>query len=157
MTISISGLGQRGIYFSPDEPISRRDYSNNIDGLITDLQKGDDTIHREAKTALVKLGEKAVPALIDIVKENRAPSDSIAAEILGRIGKKADEAVPELIEALKKSDDPLFQDCAAKALGRILKGTADKEARLALLNVLKKSNDENVRYSVLDALRIIKK
>jgi HEAT repeat protein len=95
-----------------------------------------------ALRALKRIGpdaKAAVPALIDVVKTDKAPSSPTcteACEALGRIGPAAKEAVPVLIEAAKlKAAGSSVRLQATIALGRI--GPAAKEAVPVLIEAAK--------------------
>jgi len=82
--------------------------SNDMLVLIWNLlyHKSDD-VRRSAATALGNIGpkaEKAVPALIQALKDKHEFVRYYAAIALGKIGRGAEKAVPALIEALKDKD-----------------------------------------------------
>jgi HEAT repeat protein len=67
-----------------------------------------------AQEALVEIGEPAVPTLMELLKEEKAPRRA-AASILGKIGPQAKAAVPILVVLLKDKEDViariLFSRC----------------------------------------------
>ncbi len=102
-----------------------------------------------AALELGRRGEKAVPALVGVLKEpggdNRVRGHAVHA--LGMIGPAAKDAIPELIRALE-DEEPSLSNQAAFALGRI--GPA---AGFALVKALEKGNP---RVGVLAARALAK-
>ena len=80
---------------------------------------------RKAPWALRKIGEPAVPALVELLQDSNPEIRRRAAGALLGMGPKAKGAVPALVEALENSDSELRQK-AALILGQI--GPAAKEA-----------------------------
>jgi HEAT repeat protein len=78
-------------------------------------------VHEAVENALYKLGETAVPGLIQALRWPESAIRRGAASALGRIGSAA--AVPELIRLLKDEETGLYSsricDVAAEALRKI--------------------------------------
>ena len=95
-----------------------------------------------AENKLVKLGEKAVPVLIEIIEDNRTttfPDNKYhAIYVLGRIG--GEDAVGVLVLVLKSPTEKFENRCyAAQALGRNKKNPKALEA----LNIVASNINEN--------------
>lgn len=107
MAIPILGLGQRGVYFSQDEPGG---VSNSVDLQVQELSKALENASRKrdiggirgAANELGNIGDKAsasVPILISALKYE---SEIITQhEIINALVKIGDKAVPALTEALQ--------------------------------------------------------
>jgi len=105
----------------------------------------DAEVRKAAAEALRNIGSpKAIPALIEALKDKDAEMRKAAAEALGLIG--SPEAVPALIEALQDKDAEVRED-AAEALGKI----GSPEAVPALIKALK-DKDVWVRKAAAKAL-----
>ena len=105
----------------------------------------DAEVRKAAAEALRNIGSpKAIPALIEALKDKDAEMRKAAAEALGLIG--SPEAVPALIEALQDKDAEVRED-AAEALGKI----GSPEAVPALIEALK-DKDVWVRKAAARAL-----
>jgi len=91
------------------------------------------TVKETASDALGRIGEAAVPALIDALAHPDAEVREQAARALSLIGPKATAAVPELIKLLDDDAEPVRRQ-AARALGQI--GPAAKSAVPALIRRL---------------------
>jgi HEAT repeat protein len=72
----------------------------------------------EAFRRLAEIGEPAVPALVDLFRENGTPVTNDASNALANLGPRAAGAVPELIEILN-DNNPDLQSRAAWILSRI--------------------------------------
>ena len=95
-----------------------------------------------AENKLVKLNEKAVPVLIEIIEDNRTttfPDNKYhAIYILGRIG--GENAVDELVSVLKSPTEKFENRCyAAQALGR----NKENPKALEALNIVASNINEN--------------
>lgn len=90
-----------------------------------------------------KIGERAVPALIDALKHPESKVRRNAAEALGAIGKNAKTSIPFLLDALKDKDDSV-RDAAAEALERITPNYQDIIP--ALVSAF--SSGENISYEL---------
>ncbi len=73
--------------------------------LIDDLRSPDAAAVDRAVRQLVEMGEPAVPALIEALKDPEARVRNAAASALWSLGPKARSAVPTLAAALADSDD----------------------------------------------------
>jgi HEAT repeat protein len=93
-------------------------------------------VREEASGALAKIGEPAIPALVEALDQNWA-IDEAATEALAKIG---EPAIPALIKRLN------FSSAAAEALSKI-----GEPAMPALLEAIKDPND-NVRMRAAKAL-----
>lgn len=91
-------------------------------------------VRETAADALARIGDPAVPALIDTLHDADGGIRAQAARALARMGPKAAPAVPELILALDDPDMDVRQG-AARAIGQI--GPAAEEAVPALIKALK--------------------
>jgi HEAT repeat protein len=91
-------------------------------------------VRETAADALARIGDPAVPALIDTLHDPDQSIRAHAAQALARMGPKAAPAVPELILALDDPDREVRQG-AARALGQI--GPDAEEAVPALIKALK--------------------
>ncbi len=99
-----------------------------------DVRKREETLLRIFRATLLRLGDRepgkaiqdvhvsasarAVPALVDVLRNRPARLRLEAARSLGRLGLDARAALPALVEALK-GDDPAGRRAAADALGQI--------------------------------------
>ena len=87
-----------------------------------------------AADSLSRIGEPAVPALIQSLRSNDPGERVRAAEVLARIGPAAKNAVPFLVQSLRDPDEDVRR-LAARALGQI--GPAAADAVGPLMNMLK--------------------
>lgn len=78
------------------------DLNDQIDSLIADLHNDDGLIRQRARLGLIDIGHEAVPALINVVQQDKGPARWEAIEALSRLS--APDAVPALIEALMDGD-----------------------------------------------------
>jgi HEAT repeat protein len=98
-------------------------------------------VRETAADALARIGESAVPALIDTLHDADPSIRTQAARALARLGPKAAPAVNELIVALNDPDKEVRQG-AARALGQI--GPDAEEAVPALIKALKDPRNKSV-------------
>ncbi len=128
--------------------------------------------------ALVKLGPKAVPALVQALEDEPYTGRDLALEALGQIGPAAKDALPAVIRQLATDDVPMFcraveakwriDGDAAQAIGRLVPlldqqrgrqvhaathtlatmGADAKEAMPALVAALHKHRNHNVLWAV---------
>ena len=91
-------------------------------------------VRETAADALARIGEPALPALIDTLHDPDHSIRAHAARALARMGPTAAPAVPELIVALDDPDREVRQG-AARALGQI--GSDAEDAVSALIKALK--------------------
>jgi HEAT repeat protein len=124
------------------------DLQKRVEDLIKDLKDERVEVRRLAVEALVRIGESAVPALGEALKDQGEWVRVGAAEALGRIGPEAKSAVPALVEALKDQIVGVRRR-AAEALGII--GSEAKSAVPALVEALK-GQDAEVREGAAEAL-----
>lgn len=106
------------------------------DGITTrfTVRPFDDWTMREAAAvALSRIGEAAVPALVEGLRSPDAAMRQQSADTLARIGPSAAKAVPALVELLEDSD-PRVRKSAARALGQV--GPAAAEAVPSLIRAL---------------------
>src|SRR5262245_11055812 len=101
-------------------------YSQDSDALAQRLKGGDG----KASLELAKLGEKAVPALIGVLKDGDVKARGHAAYAISMIGPPAKDAADELARAMQ-DEDPGLSGQAAFALGKV--GTAGGPAALKVL------------------------
>lgn len=87
-----------------------------------------------AADALARIGESAVPALIEGLADPKPEVRAQSARALARMGPKAHSAVPALIVALEDEDVAVRLN-AARALGQI--GAEAEEAVPALMRAMK--------------------
>jgi HEAT repeat protein len=117
-----------------------------FEDLVNDLKKGIGLVRVKAATELGRLGEKrAIPALIEALKDPNMALRNNAAFALGEIG--AEEAVPRLIDLLRDPEERVRKS-AIKALGMI----RAKDAVAPLLQVLDADNSRVTRKSALRSL-----
>jgi HEAT repeat protein len=102
-------------------------------------------VRETAADALARIGDAAVPALIDTLHDPDHEIRAQAARALARMGNKAGPAVPALVAAL---DDPNrdVRQGAARALGQI--GPDAEEAVPALVTALKDPRNKPVTKAV---------
>jgi NADH dehydrogenase len=112
------------------------------------LASDEEPAQQDAVGALNRLGQAAVPELIQALNDDDWQVRHQAALVLGAIGPEAKAAVPALIAALD-DDDKYFRSHAATALGKI--GPEARAAVPALIEALK-DRDEDVRRAAAAAL-----
>lgn len=90
-----------------------------LKSALLQLENGDFQQRWEISKVLLKLGNIAIPALIDILNDEDAEDELrwYAAKILGDL--KDAEAIPPLIELLQTTDSEELQAMAASALGQM--------------------------------------
>jgi CubicO group peptidase (beta-lactamase class C family) len=116
--------------------------------LVASLGHEDVYLRGAAATALSRIGEAAVPALIQALGDGRPPVRHSAAIALGRLGPAGRKAVPALTRALADSQETI-RHAAAVALGGL--GSAALEASPALTDLLS-DREESVRRAATVAL-----
>jgi HEAT repeat protein len=97
---------RHGAYFGP------------VKSNILKLGNPDERVQKQDVDALVQMGQTAVPALAEALKDKEPGVRQIAAKALGRIGPKPEAAVPALTEALKDKEG-FVRWVAAQALAQI--------------------------------------
>ena len=115
----------------------------SVKELILDLRSKRENVRLDAISVLGQIGEPAVPALIEALREAERQGRQNIAFALAQIGKPA---VPALIEALREAEGWIRQS-AAFALGRIGDTTAVPALKAALSDV-----NPDVRTHVASAL-----
>lgn len=98
-------------------------------------------VRETAADALARIGDPAVPALIETLRDPDPSIRAQAAKAFARMGPKAAPAVPELILALNDDEREVRQG-AARALGQI--GPGAEEAVPALIKALKDPRNKPV-------------
>jgi HEAT repeat protein len=91
-------------------------------------------IRETAVDAIARIGEPAVPVLVQSLSDPDPGVRAQAARALARMGVAAKPAVPDLVKALHDSDEGV-RIAAARALGQI--GPAASEALPALVELLR--------------------
>jgi len=130
------------------EALGRLAPATAVPWLIEALRGKDEGLREHATDTLIRIGHPAVPALIELLKDDDKRMRYVAIWALGQIGPVTNEIVPALIAALKDKDEAV-RFAAAQAIGEI--GPAAKCAVPALLAALK-DKDRDVRYYVILAL-----
>ena len=93
------------------------------------------TVKETASDALGRIGEAAVPSLIEALNHSDPEVREQAARALALIGPKSVAAVPELVKLLDDESEPVRRQ-AARALGQV--GPAAKAAIPALIKQLER-------------------
>jgi HEAT repeat protein len=112
------------------------------------LASDNEPAQQEAVGALSRLGQAAVPELIEALNDDDWQVRNQAAVALGAIGPEAKAAVPALIDVLQ-DEDKYFRSQGALALGKI--GREARAAVPALIEALE-DHDEDVRREAAAAL-----
>ena len=116
--------------------------------LIAKLRAPDSYTRQLAVESLDGMGAKAVPVLVEFLRDENFYVRGHAARVLGNIGFQAKAAIPLLIEALKDPDS-FVRGHAARALGNI--GFQAKAAIPLLIEALK-DPDSFVSINAAEAL-----
>lgn len=125
-----------------------RESKPDITGLVAALQSGDAEKSGRANLELIRLGEPAVPGLIEMLKDPDPRVRGLAASTFWGMGGKARAAAPALAEALS-DPDPSFRTQVAMALENM--GPDAKDAVPALITALS-DPDRGVRQASVKAL-----
>jgi hypothetical protein len=98
------------------------DYKEIVPPLIDALKDPDTEVRHSAAGALAHVGQPAISALVDILKDSGKDKElrANAAYVLGRMGITGQEAMPTLVKALK-DDDRDVRRRAAYAIENIVK------------------------------------
>ncbi len=128
-----------------------QDRSPDIAGLIADLQGADPQKKGHANLEIIRIGEPAVPALVDMLRGSDARLRTLAATTLWGMGAKGRAAAPVLGDALS-DPDPELRTAAAMALENM--GPPAGEAIPALVKALS-DKDNRVRQASVKALGAI--
>jgi HEAT repeat protein len=123
----------------------------DVAGLVADLQSGDPQKSGHANLELIRIGEPAVPALIDMLRGSDPRLRGLAASTLWGMGGKGRAAAPALAETLS-DPDPGLRTSSAMALENM--GPQAKEAIPALVKALS-DPDNRVRQASVKALGAI--
>lgn len=119
--------------------------SGRVAGALRDFHSPDPAVRDLAEVSLRRMGDDAVPPLLELVRRGSEDERYRAVRILGRIGPGAAEAVPDLI-ALLTGAELEIPSALATALAGI--GAPAEPALLPLLG----SPDDTVRYWAVVAL-----
>ncbi|HXB57424.1 MAG TPA: HEAT repeat domain-containing protein [Vicinamibacteria bacterium] len=123
----------------------------DVSGLISDLRGADSGKSGQANLALIRIGEPAVPELIEMLKGEDPRLRGLAASTLWGMGPKGKAAVPALAETLSDKD-PELRTAAAMALESM--GGEARDAVPALARVLG-DHDNRARQAAVKALGAI--
>lgn len=116
----------------------------DVPDLLTRLQSADTTVSGEANLALIRVGEPAVPGLVEMLRSSDPRLRKLAATTLWGLGAKGKDAVPALAELLA-DPDPELRLAAAMALDNM--GPAAVDAVPALIKALKDPEGEVRQWS----------
>jgi HEAT repeat protein len=122
-----------------------------VDGLRHALADAAPAVRKQAVQALGRLGPlggKAVPELIEVLREGDEPLRVAAAESLGKIGEPVKLTVPALVGLLADAS-PAIRTSAAAALGAL--GERAAEA-VAALTPLLRERDDTMRQTAAEAI-----
>lgn len=126
--------------------VAARPGREEIDGLIELLRHEDNAGLRNATSELlVRLGKRAVPALLDHLQDHDQDLRKLVVDTLAAIGERS--AVPALLITLADPDVNVAA-AAAEALGTI----GDRSAVPALLQALDRQQHDFFRFNALSAL-----
>src|SRR5262245_2365285 len=123
----------------------------DISGLVADLPSSDPQKSGHANLELIRIGEPAVPALVEMLRGSEPRLRALAGSTLWGMGGKGRAAAPVLGEALS-DPDPNLRTSAAMALENM--GPQAKEAIPSLVKALSDS-DNRVRQASVKALGAI--
>ena len=128
--VLVEALGRRdGVARSAARELGRLRAERAVTPLANLL--ADAEVNQSATEALVQLGGKAVPTLVETLRSSDPVTRRLAATALGHIGDRA--AVNPLVQALRDDSDWAVRTAAATALGQL----KDARAIWALVNTLK--------------------
>lgn len=113
--------------------------SGRLDGALRDFRSPEPQVRELAEVSLRRMGEDAVPALLQVVRTGTEEEKYRAVRVLGRIGPAAAEAVPDLVGLLTGTELEI-PSALASALAGI--GAPAEPPVLALLA----SPDATLRY-----------
>lgn len=116
----------------------------DVNDLLSRLQSEDKNVSGEANLALIRLGERAVPGLVDLLRSGDPRLRKTAATTIWGLGAKGKDAVPALAEMLA-DPDPELRLAAAMALDNM--GPAAVDAVPALVKALRDSEGEVRQWS----------
>jgi HEAT repeat protein len=127
---------------------SRAPEADAVPGLIADLQNPDPEVSGQANLALIRLGEPAVPQLVEMLKSDDVRIRTLAVTAFWGLGEKGRAAVPALAATL---GDPVDSVRAAAAMALDNMGPNAKDAVPALIRSLR-DRDGKVRQWSAKAL-----
>jgi hypothetical protein len=125
-----------------------KDPASNVGALVEDLKGPDREKSGRANLALIRVGEPAVPALLELVGTGDPRLRHLALSTLWGMGERAKTAVPFLADVLS-DPDPEIRNGAAMALENM--GPAAEAAVPALIKALGDA-DNRVRQTAVKAL-----
>jgi HEAT repeat protein len=125
-----------------------RDPKDDVPALIQDLKGPDREKSGRANLALIRVGEPAVPAILELVQGSDPRLRSVALATIWGMGERAKSAAPVLGETLS-DPDPEIRNAAAMALENM--GPAAAAAVPALIKALS-DGDNRVRQTAVKAL-----
>jgi HEAT repeat protein len=120
----------------------------NVAALIEDLKSADPEKSGRANLALIRVGEPAVPAVLELLQGDDKRLRTTALLTFWGMGEKAKVAVPALVAALQDPDLDI-RNGAALALANM--GPAAQDAVPALITALG-DEDRRVRQTAVKAL-----
>lgn len=132
-----------------DDDRARQALDDNVglklEKIIADLKKTRDyRKQQEVEKSLAKLGQAAVPKLMELLKERDWKLSNAAVGALSKIG--GDETIEKLAEAIKQAGVSQERYNAARALGQM------GEAAVPALAELAQGGDTNVRTAAIQGL-----
>lgn len=116
----------------------------NVEDLLSRLKSEDTTVSGEANLALIRVGEPAVPGLLEMMGSGDPRLRKTAATTLWGLGAKGKAAVPALADMLT-DPDPALRLAAAMALDNM--GPAAVDAVPALIKALRDPEGEVRQWS----------
>jgi HEAT repeat protein len=119
-----------------------------VPGLIADLQNPDPEVSGKANLALIRLGEPAVPQLVEMLKSDDVRIRTLAVTAFWGLGEKGRAAVPALAATL---GDPVDSVRVGAAMALDNMGPPAKDAVPELIRSLRDS-DPKVRQWAAKAL-----
>jgi HEAT repeat protein len=127
---------------------------NRVDGtvqtLVDKLADENQTVRKDARVELAKIGKPAVRALISALSHENQVARWEAAETLGMIGPEAREAVPALIQVFMNDQKNTPRRAAADGLAGI-----GYEAKAAIPVLLEHIDDPAVGFEATEAIKAI--
>jgi HEAT repeat protein len=130
---------------------TRKPAGPDIGGLVEQLKGTDEARRGRAATELITIGEPAVPALVELLRDPDPRYRRAAASTLWGLGLKGKAAVPQLADALS-DPDPEVRGAAALALHAM--GREARAAVPALIAAIR-DQDRNVRVWAIKSLGAI--
>jgi len=115
-------------------------YTPAIDGLIRMLRNSDDEAHH-AVDCLCAIGEKAVPALLNVMVSNQGPVTDAALEASRALSKMGVEVIDWILAALRDEGIDKWRNVEAGLMATLL--DFPKEAANKLLAMQRNTRDSN--------------